>query len=212
MFDTFCRGALDCPIESPLLLMRFIPPHFIRPALLQNALRHTFACSKFPSAPTRALFPHPRRLFCSESSDSVDNEMGKDDKSKAFNLKVPKGTRDCTALIFFSHIVFKIHLRTKANSPRDWRGRGPPRPSFPNRNRRLQAPRRDHARHARLRTEGDPQRQIRRRLETHLRPPRPGRRTMLAALRPHSPACAMARHEPQCAELQALSDRQGVPS
>jgi hypothetical protein len=25
----------------------------------------------------------------------VDDDMGKEDKSKSFNLKVPKGTRDC---------------------------------------------------------------------------------------------------------------------
>lgn len=35
---------------------------------------------------------------------------------------------------------------------------------------------------------------------------------MLAALRLDGTACAMAGHEPQCSEFQALPDREGLPS
>lgn len=77
--------------------MRLFPPHFACPALLQNIPRHTIVRYKFTrlAAPARPL--QPRRVYSVQSSIGLlDDDMGKDDKSKNFNLKVPKGTRDCT--------------------------------------------------------------------------------------------------------------------
>lgn len=77
--------------------MRLIPPpHFACPALFKNIPRHTIIRSKIPrtSAPARPF--QFRRLFSAQSPvGTLDDDMGKDDKSKNFNLKVPKGTRDC---------------------------------------------------------------------------------------------------------------------
>lgn len=73
--------------------MRLISPHF-RPACLQKVLRHTLRSATTPlPCSYRAA---PRRLLCAPSLPSIDDDMGKEDKSsKGFNLKVPKGTRDC---------------------------------------------------------------------------------------------------------------------
>jgi hypothetical protein len=69
--------------------MRLLSPHFARPALIQYT-----AHSKFISTPFRACCPP--RLYCSKPLIGFDDDMGKEDKSsKNFNLKVPKGTRDC---------------------------------------------------------------------------------------------------------------------
>jgi histidyl-tRNA synthetase len=76
--------------------MRLFPPHFTHPALFQSALRHTAARSKITSTPTRARIPRPRILCSQAFTLPADDDMGKEDKaSKNFNLKVPKGTRDC---------------------------------------------------------------------------------------------------------------------
>jgi len=75
--------------------MQRISPHFVCPALLQDALRLTFAYSKTSPAPIRLRLFAPRRRLSTQASLLVDDDMGKEDKSKSFNLKVPKGTRDC---------------------------------------------------------------------------------------------------------------------
>ncbi len=79
--------------------MRLIPaPHVIRPALfqLQNVARHTFIYHQTTPALIRVR-SSARRLYSTQFPPSIDDDMGKDDKSgKNFNLKVPKGTRDCT--------------------------------------------------------------------------------------------------------------------
>jgi histidyl-tRNA synthetase len=76
--------------------MRLFPPHFACPALSRYIVRRTPTRSKFVCTPSR---PHhlPFRAYCDQSlTGAVDDDMGKDDKStKNFNLKVPKGTRDC---------------------------------------------------------------------------------------------------------------------
>jgi hypothetical protein len=91
------------------LHMRLFLPHFARPALLPNILRNTSTCTKLKEI-TRIRAPtFSRRLSCQQPSTySVDEEdMGKDDKnSKNFNLKVPKGTRDC---VCFSPIVLTAY-------------------------------------------------------------------------------------------------------
>jgi histidyl-tRNA synthetase len=77
--------------------MRLFAPHFARPALLQNAVRHTLGCRKIVSPPAQPFACAPRRPYCAPSTiHAIDDDMGKDDKSKNFTLKVPKGTRDCT--------------------------------------------------------------------------------------------------------------------
>jgi histidyl-tRNA synthetase len=74
--------------------MRLFSPHFARPALLQYTVRRTSAHSKFTCTPFRTRCPP--RLYCSKPLVGFDDDMGKEDKSsKNFNLKVPKGTRDC---------------------------------------------------------------------------------------------------------------------
>jgi histidyl-tRNA synthetase len=77
--------------------MRLFSPHFARPALFRFTLRRTSATSKFTRTAFRAYRP-PLRPYCSQPlTGFVDDDMGKEDKSsKNFNLKVPKGTRDCT--------------------------------------------------------------------------------------------------------------------
>lgn len=83
-----------------------ISPHFLCPALLQDALRYTFACRKLTPTPLRIrIFTSPRRRLCTQASCLFDNEMGKEDKSKSFNLKVPKGTRDCMSSC---HLYFVV--------------------------------------------------------------------------------------------------------
>jgi histidyl-tRNA synthetase len=76
--------------------MRLFFPHFARPALFRYTLRRTSAPSKFTCTAFRASRT-PLRPYCNEPlTGFVDDDMGKDDKSsKSFNLKVPKGTRDC---------------------------------------------------------------------------------------------------------------------
>jgi len=70
-----------------------ISPHF-RPALC--LLQRAPAAKKIPSATLRTHHPlHFRRYCCQPLPPSFDDDMGKEDKSKSFNLKVPKGTRDC---------------------------------------------------------------------------------------------------------------------
>jgi len=82
--------------------MRPISPHF-RTALLSDVFRFTFAGSKIKTASSRAYFSARPHRLCAQFSPSFDDDMGKEDKaSKNFNLKVPKGTRDCTFLQRFS--------------------------------------------------------------------------------------------------------------
>ncbi|KAF9699090.1 hypothetical protein EKO04_002802 [Ascochyta lentis] len=106
--------------------MRLFPPHFACPALLQNIPRHTIARSKITRtvAPTWAF--QPRRIYSVQSSiGAIDDDMGKDDKSKNFNLKVPKGTRDWTGedaalrdrLFETVTTVFKRHGATTLDTP-----------------------------------------------------------------------------------------------
>ncbi|KAL6151057.1 Cytoplasmic and mitochondrial histidine tRNA synthetase [Exserohilum turcicum] len=103
-----------------------ISPHFLCPALLQDALRYTFACRKLTPTPLRIrIFTSPRRRLCTQASCLFDNEMGKEDKSKSFNLKVPKGTRDWTGedaalrdrLFDTVTNVFKRHGATTLDTP-----------------------------------------------------------------------------------------------
>jgi hypothetical protein len=75
--------------------MRLFPPHFVRPALSQYTRRHTATHGKITYVQQRALCA-PLRSYCSRPLLGFDDDMGKDDKpGKNFNLKVPKGTRDC---------------------------------------------------------------------------------------------------------------------
>ncbi|KAF1838480.1 histidyl-tRNA synthetase [Decorospora gaudefroyi] len=104
--------------------MQRIPPHFVSPALLLDALQHTLKicparlCVRF-SVPSRRLCTHLHTL------SSADDDMGKDDKSKSFNLKVPKGTRDWTGedaalrdrLFQTVTDVFKRHGATTLDTP-----------------------------------------------------------------------------------------------
>lgn len=76
--------------------MQRTSPHFVCPALFQDALRYTFAYRKVSPTPFRLHLLAPRRRFCTQNSLLGFDDMGKEDKSKSFNLKVPKGTRDCT--------------------------------------------------------------------------------------------------------------------
>jgi histidyl-tRNA synthetase len=90
--------------------MRLFPPHFACPALLPNIPRHTIVRHKFTrlAAPARPFLP--LRVYSVQSSiGAIDDDMGKDDKSKNFNLKVPKGTRDCTprSLLLFNVVWIK---------------------------------------------------------------------------------------------------------
>jgi histidyl-tRNA synthetase len=90
--------------------MRLIAPHFARPALLQNAFRHTIVHSKITPAAARAQFSIPRRLYCAQAPAFNEDDMGKEDKSgKNFTLKVPKGTRDCTTPIRKHCHVLRLH-------------------------------------------------------------------------------------------------------
>jgi histidyl-tRNA synthetase len=80
--------------------MQRISPHFVCPALFQDAFRYTFAYRKVCPITIRARFLTPRRRFCTQNSPvGFDDDMGKEDKNKSFNLKVPKGTRDCTSCL-----------------------------------------------------------------------------------------------------------------
>lgn len=148
--------------------MRLFPPHFACPALLQNIPRHTIVRSKFArfSAPARAF--QTRRTYSVQSAvGAIDDDMGKDDKSKNFNLKVPKGTRDCMLRPLLQRCAACTEPRC-TDIARDWRGCRSPRSPLRDRDHRLQAPRRHDSRHTRLRAEGNPQRQIWRGLEAHL--------------------------------------------
>ncbi|KAF1365735.1 histidyl-tRNA synthetase-like protein [Lizonia empirigonia] len=106
--------------------MRLFAPHFACPALLQNIPRHTVACSKITriAAPTWSF--QSRRVYSAQSSiGAFDDDMGKEDKSKNFNLKVPKGTRDWTGedaalrdrLFETVTTVFKRHGATTLDTP-----------------------------------------------------------------------------------------------
>lgn len=95
---TGARVQSDARLSQPLshfALMRLFSPHFARPALLHRVLQHTFTPGKF------ARLSPTRRLLCTQSTTyDIDEDMGKEDKaSKNFNLKVPKGTRDCRPLL-----------------------------------------------------------------------------------------------------------------
>jgi hypothetical protein len=72
-----------------------ISPHFAYPALLQDAWRYTFNCRKFTPTTFRVRLCTPRPRLYTQALPLIDDEMGKEDKSKNFTLKVPKGTRDC---------------------------------------------------------------------------------------------------------------------
>lgn len=77
--------------------MRLFAPHFACPALLQNIPRHTIVRSKITRLVTPTRLFQARRIHSNHSLfGAIEDDMGKDDKSKSFNLKVPKGTRDCT--------------------------------------------------------------------------------------------------------------------
>lgn len=77
--------------------MQRISPHFVCPALFQDALRYTFAYRKVSRTSIRTYILASRRRFSTQTSPlGFDDDMGKEDKNKSFNLKVPKGTRDCT--------------------------------------------------------------------------------------------------------------------
>ena len=96
-----------------------ISPHFVCPALLQDALRYTFAYRKLTPTPTafRVRLCIPRRRLCTQASPLIDDEMGKEDKSKNFNLKVPKGTRDCECSCTFPSLApLSLCLPAKALS------------------------------------------------------------------------------------------------
>jgi len=76
------------------------------------------------SAPARAF--QTRRTYSVQSAvGAIDDDMGKDDKSKNFNLKVPKGTRDWTGedaalrdrLFETVTTVFKRHGATTLDTP-----------------------------------------------------------------------------------------------
>ena len=103
-------------VGTRLLLSHFQPmqrisPHFVCPALLHDALRHTFACSKIRPRPLRVRPSTLCRRLCTQVSPwdhDDDANMGKEDKSKSFNLKVPKGTRDC---MFFSTVQLSLGRR-----------------------------------------------------------------------------------------------------
>lgn len=94
--------------------MRLTSPHF-RPALLQKLARHTLIGCQTTPALACSYRPALRRLLCAQSLPSLDTDMGKEDKSsKGFNLKVPKGTRDCA----------HFHCHTIRHLPADF-GQGP---------------------------------------------------------------------------------------
>ena len=79
-------------------LFIFIP--HLHPALARRYSGRTLISipSKVPCTAVRPHCPRARRLYCSQPhTPSIDDDMGKEDKAgKNFNLKVPKGTRDCT--------------------------------------------------------------------------------------------------------------------
>ena len=104
------RAAIESLYLQP---MPRISPHFVCPALLQDALRYTFACRKFTPTPTafRVRLYTPRRRLCTQASPLIDDEMGKEDKSKNFTLKVPKGTRDCEFYFPFFLAPLSVSVR-----------------------------------------------------------------------------------------------------
>jgi hypothetical protein len=85
--------------------MRLFAPHFARPAL-QYILRRPSTRSKIVCAPFRAHFL-PLRAYCDQAlTGAEEDDMGKEDKSsKNFNLKVPKGTRDC---MLDPHVLYAL--------------------------------------------------------------------------------------------------------
>lgn len=90
--------------------MRLFLPHFACPALLQNIPRHTIVRSKFVRITAPACPFQSRRVYSIQSSiGAIDDDMGKDDKSKNFNLKVPKGTRDCMLRSMLSSCIVRLH-------------------------------------------------------------------------------------------------------
>ena len=95
--------------------MRLFAPHFARPALLQNAVRHTLGCRKIVSPPAQPYACALRRPYCAPSTiPTIDDDMGKDDKSKNFTLKVPKGTRDC----MLDPAIHAVAMCAPTSSPR----------------------------------------------------------------------------------------------
>lgn len=91
-----CTDALALSLLSHFLLMRLSLPHFACPALFQNISRHTIVRSKITRITTPVRPFQSRRVYSVQPSiGAIDDDMGKEDKSKNFNLKVPKGTRDC---------------------------------------------------------------------------------------------------------------------
>ncbi|KAI4911564.1 hypothetical protein J4E90_006380 [Alternaria incomplexa] len=106
--------------------MQRISPHFVCPALFQDALRYTFAYRKVSRTSIRTYILAPRRRFSTQTSPlGFDDDMGKEDKNKSFNLKVPKGTRDWTGedaalrdnLFQTVTEVFKRHGATTLDTP-----------------------------------------------------------------------------------------------
>jgi histidyl-tRNA synthetase len=85
--------------------MQRISPHFVCPALFQDALRYTFAYRKVSPTPVRLHLLAPRRRYCTQNSLLGFDDMGKEDKSKSFNLKVPKGTRDCMSFFNYAQTI-----------------------------------------------------------------------------------------------------------
>lgn len=103
--------------------MRLIAPHLARPALSQTLARY-ISCGKTLPFVAHTPFLIPRRLFSARLPTDfdldLDDEMGKEDKSgKNFNLKVPKGTRDCEFGIPFSSSLGQPY-GTATHCARDW--------------------------------------------------------------------------------------------
>lgn len=166
----------------------FMQPLIRYPSLPLRTARQ-FYTHTLPAATRSYYSPSPREIRRPISSIrhaqqySQTDAMGKKDADKKgsnFQLKVPKGTRDCTS---YSSIQYgRGGMRMLIIYHRGRRRLRPPRPNLHARNRNLQTPRRRLPRHPRLRAARDPLRQIRRRQQTHLRPRGPRRRNLLPAL------------------------------
>ena len=177
---------------------------------------------------TQAIAPHrqplqrlcthyhfPRSCTTLALQNEEDEDMGKD--KVQFQLKTPKGTKDCKYLPFCVVIPLLILHR-------GGKGHGNPRSNILNHNHRLQAPRRSNDRYvrqsvhddlpirhgltpiqSRLRAPRNSLGQIWRRQQTHLRPGRPRRRDLLPPLRPHCPLRPLASPESSSAEHKTIS-------
>lgn len=103
--------------------MRLFLPHFACPALLPKIPRHTYTCNKLKKV-TRIRAPILSRRLSSQQSFTYpvdEGDMGKDDKnSKNFNLKVPKGTRDCmcfTSIVLLAYKMCRLQLQGLVKMP-----------------------------------------------------------------------------------------------